>query len=96
MSRQYYTEEFKIQAVKQVVENGLTQREVSARLGVSAVSLSKWIKQYDGSSTRAIRQNHQIISKDEEIKRLKAELKQAKAERDILKKAAAFFANNPE
>ena len=96
MSRHYYTEEFKIQAVKQVVEQGLTQKEVSTRLGISAQSLSKWVKKYDGSNTRTIRQKHEIISKDDEIRRLKAELKQAKMERDILKKAAAFFANHPE
>lgn len=96
MSRQYYTEEYKIQAVKQVVEQGLTQREVSARLGVSTVSLSRWIKEYSGSNVRTIRQNQQMTSKDEEIKRLQNELKQARMERDILKKAAAFFANHPE
>lgn len=58
MSRHYYTEEFKIPAVKQVVEQGLTQKEVCTRLGMSAQTLSKWVKQYDGSSTGTILQKH--------------------------------------
>jgi transposase len=96
MKRPFYTEEFKIQAAKQVVEQGFTCTEVASRLGMSAQSLSNWITKYHGANSRGLKKDQKILSKDEEIRRLKVELKQAKMERDILKKAAAFFANHPE
>ena len=88
MSSKRYTEEFKIEAVKQVTERGYPVAEVSGRLGVSQHSLYQWLKDY-GQPTEA-RQEQQ--SQSAEIRRLKAELKRVTEERDILKKAAAYFA----
>lgn len=88
MSRKRYTEEFKVEAVKQVTERGYPVAEVSGRLGVSQHSLYQWLKDY-GQPVEA-RQEQQ--SQSAEIRRLKAELKRVTEERDILKKAAAYFA----
>ncbi len=88
MSSKRYPEEFKIEAVKQITERGYPTSEVSARLGVSKHSLYAWVKEY--SHPAAIRIEAQ--GQQAELRRLKAELKRVTEERDILKKAAAYFA----
>ena len=88
MSSKRYTEEFKIEAVKQVTDRGHTVADVAARLGVSIHSLYAWRKQYDRSGpTQAA-----AADQAEDVRRLKAELRRVTEERDILKKAAAYFA----
>lgn len=88
MSQKRYPEEFKIEAVRQIVECGHPVAEVSARLGVSQHSLYKWIKERQTPPG----QRQEQLSRSEELRRLKAELKRVTEERDILKKAAAYFA----
>jgi len=88
MSHQRYPEEFKIEAVKQVTERGLPVADVAARLGMSAHSLYAWIKRY----SRPEAQRKQEDDQQAELRRLRAELKRVTEERDILKKAAAYFA----
>jgi len=88
MSSKRYPEEFKIEAVKQITERRYPVAEVSARLGVSQHSLYEWVRKY--SQPEPVRREAQ--SKDAELRRLKAELKRVTEERDILKKAAAYFA----
>ncbi|MEN9780734.1 MAG: hypothetical protein RL014_1882 [Pseudomonadota bacterium] len=88
MSTKRFTEEFKAEAVKQVLVGGHRVADVAARLGVSQHSLYEWIKQ-----RRAVPADRQEqASQSEEVRRLKAELKRVTEERDILKKAAAYFA----
>lgn len=88
MSQKKYPEEFKIEAVRQVVEKGHPVAEGAARLGVSQHSLYKWIKLQNVPPG----QRQEMLSQTEEVRRLKAELKRVTEERDILKKAAAYFA----
>ena len=84
-----YTEEFKLGAVAQVTARGHSVTSVAGRLGVSTKSLYDWVKRYGGPPDKA------ISSVDAaEIKRLKAELRRVTEERDILKKATAFFAKD--
>ena len=83
-----YTEEFKRGAVTQVTDRGHSVRDVSGRLGVSTKSLYDWIKQY--SKPESLRAEE--ASQAREIRRLKSELMRVTEERDILKKAAAYFA----
>ncbi len=92
MSGKRYTEEFKKEAVKQVTERGYSVVEVAGRLGTTTHSLYDWIKKYGKPTPREA--NKPDI--EAENARLKAELKRVTTERDILKKAAAYFANNPE
>ena len=92
MSGKRYTEEFKKEAVKQVTELGYPVVEVAERLGTTTHSLYGWIKKYGKPTPREA--NKPDI--EAENARLKAELKRVTTERDILKKAAAYFANNPE
>ena len=86
--QQRYTEEFKLAAVKQVTERNYPVAEVAERLGVSSHSLYAWIRRY---SQPGVQQQYDS-SQQAEIRRLKAELRRVTDERDILKKAAAYFA----
>jgi transposase len=88
MSNQRYPEEFKIQAVKQVTEKQLPVSEVAARLAVSVHSLYAWVKRYTKTQEQRVEEDDQSV----EVRRLRAELKRVTEERDILKKAAAYFA----
>ncbi len=88
MSNKRYPEEFKIEAVRQIVERGYPVAEVASRLGVSQHSLYKWVKEQQAPA--GLRREQ--LTQAEELRRLKAELKRVTEERDILKKAAAYFA----
>lgn len=92
MSGKRYTEEFKQEAVKQITERGYAVAEVADRLGVTVHSLYAWLKKYGGKNPREAHKS----DIEAENARLKAELKRVTMERDILKKAAAYFANQPE
>lgn len=88
MSSKRCAEEFKIEAVKQVTERHYPVAGVSVRLGVSQHSLYKWIKEYSQAEPGRC----ETQSQQAELRELKAELKRVTEERDILKKAAAYFA----
>ena len=88
MSSKRYPEEFKVEAVKQVTERGHSAPDVAKRLGVSQPTLYEWIKRDSLPEAQRVEQLGQAA----EIRRLKAELKRVTEERDILKKAAAYFA----
>jgi transposase len=91
-NRQHYTKEFKNDAVKLVLEQGYSANEVARRLGVSQTNVSRWVREcrqeneptVDGGATRS--------ELEAELKRLHKENKRLQMEREILKKAAAFFA----
>ena len=88
MSGKRYSDEFKAEAAKQVIDQGRSVREVSTRLGVSIDSLYAWVREQ--RKTPSTRQAD--VSLAAENRRLQAELKRVTEERDILKKAAAYFA----
>ncbi len=86
-----YTEEFKIEAVKQVTDRGYSVAEVADRLGTTTHSLYAWIKRYGQQSPQQI----SMADSQAENAQLKAELRRVTEERDILKKAAKYFASHP-
>lgn len=91
MSSTRYTDEFKAEAVKQVLERGFTVVEVAARIGLPKHTLYDWVQK----AKKATRPNASpAVEKSDsaEVRRLKAELRRVTEERDILKKAAAYFA----
>ena len=94
MSNQRYSPEFKDEAVRQVVERGYSVSEVAERLGVSAHSLHKWVKAVKPGKLDV--QASELNDAKKEILKLRAELRRAEEERDILKKAARYFASQPE
>ena len=88
MSGKRYTEEFKIEAVKQITDRGYKIGEVAKRLGVTAKSLHDWVQRYGDTSV----QHQTITGQQDELRRLKAQLRRVTEERDILKEAAVYFA----
>ena len=88
MSKKRYTEDFKVEAVKQITERGHSVPDVAKRIGVTTNSLYKWIKVYGESPERAAA----VRAEKTETQRLRKELKRVTEERDILRKAAAYFA----
>jgi transposase len=89
MSRKY-TKEFKQEAIKLVKEQGYTQLEASRRVGISPNNINRWILEglpKEESLPQSFR------DEQEEIKRLRKENERLRMEKEILKKAAAFFAN---
>jgi len=94
MSGQRYTPEFKDEAVKLVLERGYSAADVSNRLGVSQHSIYKWIK--EAQPRYRPKDKNEVLEAKKEILRLKGLLKQTEEERDILKKAARYFASLPE
>ncbi len=92
MSSKRYPEEFKIEAVKQVIDQGHSVAGAARRLGATPDSLYAWIKKYGPDADAHAAANEEQA----EIKRLKKELKRVTDERDILKKDAMYFANQSE
>ncbi len=90
MRSKRYGAEFKAEAVKQVTERGYKVAEVAERLGVSIHSLYAWLREVGVS--RTARKAEGEVDLQRENARLRAELRRAEEERDILKKAAAYFA----
>ena len=89
MGNPRFTEEFKIDAIKQITERGYSVADVSRRLGVSTHSLYGWMKRYACPSGSDAKDDQSA-----EIRRLKQELARVTEERDILKKATAYFAKD--
>lgn len=89
MGTSNYSDDFKRDAVHQITVRGYPVREVSQRLGVSTHSLYKWVKLFGEAQAKAGDVDHEA-----ENRRLKRELARVTEERDILKKAAAYFAQN--
>ena len=91
-NRQHYTKAFKNDAINLVVEQGYSCNEVGRRLGINQTNVSRWVREYrqendppvDGAASRS--------ELEFENKRLRKENQRLQMEREILKKAAAFFA----
>ena len=93
-TRKTYTAEFKLQAVRMVTDQHLAIAEVARRLGVYENRLREWIKAFRVQGAAAFPGHGRLAPHDEELQRLRAEVQRLKAERDILKKAAADFASH--
>lgn len=93
MKRRSYSREFKVQAVKMITEQGLSIREVSRDLGVSDTVIRNWKRKLAEEGDQAFPGNGRLPADQEELRRLREENRQLRMERDILKKATAFFAN---
>lgn len=86
-----YDPEFKQEAVRLVVEEGYSRSEVSRRLEVSRLTIGKWVRAVEKNKEKAFTKGD-LTPEQEELRRLREENRQLKMEREILKKATAFFA----
>ncbi len=87
-----FTKEFKEEAVKLVTEQGYSQSEAAKNLGVNSKNLSRWISEV-ATRTKAANVTDKMPVEPDELQQLRKDVKRLKMERDILKKAAVFFAN---
>ena len=90
--RGQYPPEFKLRAVAMMTDQGLSVAEVARQLGVSESRLHEWKKAVREKGTAAFPGAGHQTPLEEENRRLRAEVKRLEMERDILKKATAFFA----
>jgi len=92
-----YTLEFKQGAAKLVLKNGYTRQRAADHLGVSLSAISRWVKAEKDPDEKMIKNNSALnLSAHDELIHLRKENEQLRMEREILKKAAVFFAKEAE
>ena len=89
-----YTREFKLEAVRLITEKGYSIAEASRNLGVEYSVLRRWKKQLADDPQHAFPGKGRLKAPDEELRQMKRELERVTEERDILKKALAYFAED--
>ena len=93
LPRGRYTKEFREEAVKLITEEMLSFPEAGRRLNLASSTLLNWVKAYKAGRLGEVGRNYKPLTEIElELHRTKRELAEVKMERDILKKAAAYFA----
>lgn len=90
--RRQYTREFKVDAVRLARQPDRSLSEVARSLGIPKTMLFRWGKELDAQRTDAFRGHGQRTAAAEELRKLQQELTKVTEERDILKKALAYFA----
>ena len=91
--RKHYSKRFKIDAVKLVTEQGYKESEAARNLGIHHSSLRRWKKELETDGNQAFPGKGHMTPEKEELYRLRKENKRLRMEREILKKATAFFVN---
>ena len=94
--RKHYSKQFKIDAVKLVTEQGFNVSEAARNLGIHHSSLRRWKRQLESDGNQAFPGKGNLSSEKKELDRLRKENKRLRMERDILKKATAFFAKESQ
>jgi len=92
MGRVHYSEQFKRDAVRLVTEEGYSNKRAAEAVGVCATTVREWVSRYGEQSP----QRRVFASQADELEQLRAENRRLRMERDILKKAAAFFAKEDQ
>ena len=88
-----YTREFREEAARLIIEDGMSAGEVSARLSLPKSTVENWVRAAKAGKLGEIGRNRKPLAEVEvELARVKRELAVTRMERDILKKAAAYFA----
>jgi transposase len=88
-----YTTEFRLEAVKLITEEKLSYPEAGRRLNIAPTTLLNWVKAQKAGKLGDVGKSYRPLTEIElELYRTKKELAEVKMERDILKKAAAYFA----
>ena len=91
-TRRRFSREFKLEAVRQVVDAGRPLAQVVRELDISASVLRRWKQQFEGDPAETFPGKGRMKAEDEELRRLRREVVRLRQERDFLKKTAAFFA----
>jgi transposase len=94
-NRRKFTKEFKVEAVRLTNQPGMTVVKAASDLGIRAKMLYRWRSELAETPVEAFPGKGRRRASDEELERLRRENTQLRMEREILKKATAFFANQP-
>jgi transposase len=92
LSRRSFDREFKISAVKLVLDSGKSVKSIAAELGISDNTLFNWKRKYHEDSKNSFPGKGHMKPEEEELRKKDREITRLKMERDILKKAIAYFA----
>ena len=90
--RRTYDDEFKRDAVRLVTNNSYGVSETARRLGINAKLLGRWKREAEARANGVVNGHGQVSPESDELRRLRKEIQRLRMERDILKKATAFFA----
>ena len=93
-ARKKYDRQFKIDAVSMVVNGERSVADVARDLGIKVDVLYRWKRELSREKTEAFPGKGRLGPQEEELRRLRRELEQAKEDREILKKALAFFSKH--
>lgn len=92
MKRRVFSREFKVEAVKLIKERGVAVAQAARDLDVAESVLRRWSREGEADPQQAFPGHGQVKPEQQELTQLRREIAKLKAERDILKKAAAYFA----
>ena len=94
--RRQYTKEFKIEAVRLIIEEGRPISDVARELGTAQSLLHRWKKKSEEGKIDPFPGQGRLSPEDEELRRLRRENKRLRMEHEILKKAVAIFSEEPQ
>jgi transposase len=95
-NRRQYTKEFKVEAVRLIVEEGRRISELARELGIAENLLHRWKKKSEAGKIDPFPGKGRLSPEDDELRQLRRENKRLRMERDILKKAVAIFSEEPQ
>lgn len=90
--RREFSKEFKRDAVSLVIDQGYKRSEAAKSLDIHPTILGRWVKEYQSDAEEAFRGKGKLRAEQEELRQLREEIRRLKMEKEILKKAALFFA----
>ena len=93
-TRRRFTKEFKLEAVRQVLREDRTQKQVAEELGLNANLLGRWIKQHRADPAQSFPGNGNLKARDKEVEDLRRQVARLKGELSFLKKVSGYFAKN--
>ena len=94
--RKQYTKEYKVEAVRLIVEEGRSLSEVARELGTAQSLLHRWKKKSEEGKIDPFPGKGRLSPEDEELRQLRRENKRLRMEHEILKKAVAIFSEEPQ
>ena len=95
MERKRYSAEFKREAVRLASQPGMVKRQVAEELGIHENLLRTWVRKFAAGKWESVPSKTLKSEQQQELERLRRELKRVTTERDILKKAVGYFAKEP-
>ncbi len=93
-TRRRFTREFKLEAVRQVMREDRTQKQVAEEFGLNANLLGRWVKQHRVDPSQSFPGNGNLKARDKEVEDLRRQVARLKGELSFLKKVSGYFAKN--